>query len=167
MTQPKTQWFAAVAAGLALAASACTQGEPADSLLPDDAQVSADVPAMVADAGGDVVDASIDIALDAAFDMAQEPSCPTDWPDGCVPPVPSWMNGVQAIINKRCYPCHFPDGVEYPRVDLSSYKAVHGIYGPVLSLEKACAMPPPDAAQPTPAEREELVAWLICAAPNN
>ena len=174
MNRLEMRSFAAVATAWPFAASACAGGGNANAPASDGVEAAADVRADGADAVTDVIDggagvddASADIALDAAFDSADEPSCPTDWPDACVLPIPSWMNSVQRTVNNFCYPCHFPNGLEYPRVDLSSYKAVHGISGGVLGLVKACAMPPPDAAQPTPAEREALVAWLVCAAPNN
>ncbi len=54
-----------------------------------------------------------------------------------------------------------------PAFDYSTYAGVHANFGAMLSTLAACLMPPPDAGQPTLAEREALLAWLVCAAPDN
>jgi hypothetical protein len=77
------------------------------------------------------------------------------------------MNDVQGIIDHRCSPCHFPGGIEYPKWDFSIYANVRQSFGSILSNVYACNMPPADAAPPTPEERQMLLAWLVCAAPDN
>jgi hypothetical protein len=112
-------------------------------------------------------DTPFDMNAEIATDVV-EASCPRgDLPDACPSPAPSWMNDVQGIVNHRCSPCHFPGGVEFPRVDFSSYAKVHQSFGSILNNVYACIMPPPDAAAPTPEERKALLAWLVCMAPDN
>jgi hypothetical protein len=155
------------------AGMACVEGEPASPFHtasvwntvpagPVDGQSEAET-----DAGsGTDRDADLDINADIPTDVV-EAGCPRDLPDACPSLAPSWMNDVQGIINHRCSPCHVPGGVEFPRVDLSTYAKVHQSFGAILSNVYACVMPPPDAEAPTPAERQALLEWLVCMAPDN
>lgn len=77
------------------------------------------------------------------------------------------MNYVKNIIRARCSPCHFPNGVDDSKRDYSTYQSVASRFGSVLTSVAGCHMPPCDSGAPTLAEREALLAWLVCGAPNN
>jgi hypothetical protein len=81
------------------------------------------------------------------------------------------MNDVQPIIATYCYQCHGDGGIEQAFFDYTTY---NGVYSNRTEIERqvfACLMPPSDASpvppMPTMAERETLLAWLVCNAPNN
>jgi cbb3-type cytochrome c oxidase subunit III len=113
-----------------------------------------------ADAGATAVDSGADV------DVA-EAACPRDLPAGCESPAPSWMNVVQPIVAERCNACHGVGGVEQAAFDFSTYEGVRKAFGSVLNNVYGCLMPPPDAGALTPEERQALLAWLVCSAPNN
>ncbi|MDP9151622.1 MAG: hypothetical protein M3O36_17005 [Myxococcota bacterium] len=127
---------------------ACSQGEPA---IPMSSDSPASGTAFDADAGPERGDAG----------------CPHDLPATCPSPAPSWMNEVQAIIDRKCNACHGMGGIEQSRFDFSTYAGVHKSFGSLLSNVASCLMPPPDAGSLTPPERQALLGWLVCAAPNN
>jgi hypothetical protein len=139
--------------------TACSGGDPASPSLSEVVYVAPDA----------AVDVGVDVALDQALaDITEAASCPRgDLPNACPSPAPSWMNSVRNIISTRCGPCHFPAGVDDPKRDFSTYQSVHLNSGSILASVAGCAMPPPDSGAPTLAERETLLAWLVCAAPDN
>ncbi len=100
-------------------------------------------------------------------------SCPSDLPSACpvdAGAIPSYAGEIKAIIAERCFPCHAPGGVAVSAFDFSHYdgaKGVHQNAAEMLSNVYACVMPPSDAGAPTEAERQALLTWLICKAPNN
>ncbi len=93
--------------------------------------------------------------------------CPSDLPAACPSPPPSYASDVAPIIAARCYPCHAPGGVAASKHELSSYDRVFAQRSAVLNQVYACAMPPKDAAPPAASERQKLLGWLVCKAPNN
>lgn len=70
------------------------------------------------------------------------------------------------IINLRCVTCHSPGGQEASR-PLQTYAQVYAERSAVLNQVYACNMPPTTAAKPTEQERQALLAWLVCGAPQN
>jgi hypothetical protein len=151
--------------------TACSGGDPASPSLPGAVPVGADAgaPSMGADASATPdADASADVLEDQAVETTVEAACtPGGVPNACPSPPPSWMNTVRIVIETRCSPCHFPDGVDDSRRDYSTYQSVHMKFGEILDSVATCQMPPPDAGQLTAAQRESLLAWLVCAAPDN
>lgn len=93
--------------------------------------------------------------------------CPSDLPAACPTPTPSWAADVAPIVTSRCYPCHAPGGIAAAKHELSSYDRVFAQRSAVLNQVYACAMPPKDAPALTPVERQKLLGWLVCKAPNN
>jgi hypothetical protein len=93
-------------------------------------------------------------------------SCPNDLPASCASPAPSYQAKVAPIINLRCITCHSPGGQEASR-PLQTYSQVYSERSAVLDQVYACNMPPVSAAQPTEQEREALLGWLVCGAPQN
>jgi len=92
--------------------------------------------------------------------------CPNDLPSACPASPPSYSQGVAAIISGRCFPCHAPGGVEASR-PLTTYPEVFSQRGPVLDQVYHCKMPLAGAPALTAAERADLLAWLVCNAPDN
>ena len=130
--------------------------------LPDAAPSTADGP----EAGADATALDAGAGAGMASDVA-EGACPRDLPAGCESPVPSWMNVVQPIIAQRCNACHGVVGVEQAAFDFSTYEGVRKAFGSVLNSVYGCLMPPPDAGALTPEERQAVLGWLVCSAPNN
>ena len=93
--------------------------------------------------------------------------CPNDLPASCPTPTPSYSATVAAIIQDRCNGCHANGGPGQSTEDFSTYDQIHSRRGPMLTQVYSCLMPPPDAGQPTPAERAALLGWLVCEAPDN
>jgi len=93
--------------------------------------------------------------------------CPFETPV-CPDPQPSYTGEVGAIIQTYCVGCHGPGGQEANRPfgtwqDINS----HGYAGPMQRQLLACLMPPADAPQPSDAQKQILIGWLTCGAPNN
>ncbi len=93
-------------------------------------------------------------------------SCPNDLPASCPATVPSYQSTVAPIINLRCVTCHSPGGQEASR-PLQTYAEVYSERSAVLNQVYACNMPPGSAAKPTEQERQALLTWLVCGAPQN
>jgi hypothetical protein len=90
--------------------------------------------------------------------------CPMNLPMSCPAPAPSYAGQVSQIISNRCLKCHGPGG-EQASVPLSTWSDVNGRYSDVLNQVYACRMPK-DGGLPE-SERETLMGWLVCMAPNN
>ena len=117
-------------------------------------------------AGVTIIAASLFVA--GCSSVAPEASCkPEALPDSCPMPVPSWSGQVSEIFMTRCAPCHFPGGVEDSAEDFSTYAGVSRIAGTIEGQIASCAMPPSDAGALGAAEREAVLAWFACMAPNN
>lgn len=96
--------------------------------------------------------------------------CPTLSND-CPATPPSWQNDVQPLIATYCLRCHTDGGVAPPQFNYETYQGVFRSRAVIVTQLNQCLMPPgdasPPAAMPTPAERQTLVAWLACGAPDN
>lgn len=94
-------------------------------------------------------------------------SCPQDLPASCPSQVPSYATDIVPLVEQRCFPCHTGTGAAGPNYNFSTYPGVFARRSSILNQVYACNMPPPDAGQPTTAERNALLAWLVCHAPQN
>jgi uncharacterized membrane protein len=101
-----------------------------------------------------------------AQDAGTEAGCQYDVPQGCPAVVPSYQNQIAAIVEARCVVCHQPvgPGAEWP---LGSWGGISSVSDDALSLVASCKMPEADAGQLTPDERQALLNWLTCGAPDN
>ena len=62
-------------------------------------------------------------------------------------------------------PCHAPGGLSsHPLV---TWQEVNALEGAVLDQVYACRMPQAGSAPLTTAEREALLGWLVCGAPDD
>jgi uncharacterized membrane protein len=92
--------------------------------------------------------------------------CPQDLPTSCPPNSPSYQADVAPILAARCTTCHSPGGAGSP-FDFTTYASVFADRSPMLNQVYACNMPPKGAAGLGQAERQMLLAWLVCGAPND
>jgi len=95
-------------------------------------------------------------------------NCPAGLPDSsaCPTSAPSYSGEIQGIISERCLGCHYPGNKNSEQV-LDTYDDVHGSLTTVEKEVYRCDMPPAGEPQLTSDERQALLAWLVCGAPNN
>ena len=117
---------------------------------------------------GAAADPELGTASVAVDEIAPAPVCPHDLPSACPSPAPSWSADVGGIVASVCGQCHTDGGVEQSSFDFSTYQDVYMERGSMLDQVYACAMPPSDAGVTLSLEeREALLGWLVCNAPNN
>ncbi len=84
---------------------------------------------------------------------------------------PSWQGDVQPLIATYCLTCHSDGGVAPSTFDYTSYAGVFKNRAEMLTQIYQCLMPltdaSPPAAQPSLADRQTIVSWLVCGAPDN
>ena len=111
----------------------------------------------------------VDGSANVDFGVAPDQSvldCPNDLPASCPSPQPSYASRINPLIADRCVPCHSPGGLASDK-PLGDYADVFKRRGTVLNEVYTCLMPPADAGQLSDAERQDLLSWLVCNAPNN
>jgi hypothetical protein len=101
--------------------------------------------------------------------------CPNDLPDSC--PTnggPSYKTQVAPLLQEYCVNCHCANcGTGQPIGEYSWLSScVDGgscNYGVVLGSIYSCYMPPADGGAPklNVCDRETVLQWLVCGAPNN
>jgi hypothetical protein len=91
----------------------------------------------------------------------------TDTPDVC----PSWSAQVEPLFVTYCNQCHTDGGVGQASFNASTYHDVFVARGQVTQFVGNCSMPLLDAAPPVPQpsdpERQTIIAWVACNAPDN
>jgi mono/diheme cytochrome c family protein len=87
-------------------------------------------------------------------------SCPK-----AVASYPSYAKTVEPIFQNNCVGCHSPAGGE--GFDLVTYPEVYNQAGAMVSWISECSMPPPSYPPLTTAQRQTLLDWLACGAPDN
>jgi hypothetical protein len=104
------------------------------------------------------------VALSAACGGGM--SCPNDLPPSCPSPMPSFSTTVNPIIHSTCVSCHGPGGQQVS-MPFTSYDLIFKSKDRILTQVYACRMPPEGNPQLTAAERQQVLGWLVCDAPNN
>lgn len=103
-------------------------------------------------------------------DAGPASSCP-NVSTSCPAAPPSWKNDVQPLIATYCLTCHGDGGIEQSRFDYTTYQGVYKARAAMVTQVYQCQMPPLDASPPSPPltadQRETIVAWLACGAPQN
>jgi hypothetical protein len=92
--------------------------------------------------------------------------CPNDLPASCPQAVPLYSTGTSPVLRELCVGCHSAGG-EAANRPLDTYAAVFSRRSSVLNQVNACVMPPPGHPQPSPVQRQALLEWLVCGAPDN
>jgi hypothetical protein len=91
--------------------------------------------------------------------------CPNDLPASCPTPIPSYKDEIAKIFADDCVVCHSPAGTGANN-PLVTYAQVQVLESANLDQVYACRMPPAGYAF-TLADREALLAWLVCGSPDN
>ncbi len=84
---------------------------------------------------------------------------------GCPASAPSYKAEISTIIGMRCAPCHTPGGLAQP--PFNNYFNTFIPRAEMTETVRSCVMPPSCAPQLTPDERQKLLQWLVCDAPEN
>lgn len=79
---------------------------------------------------------------------------------------PSYATDVSPVMFQYCTSCHGPGGSQSGK-PLDSYGGVASLASKVQSKLGDCSMPPASSPQPSGAERDAVLGWLACGAPNN
>jgi hypothetical protein len=91
-------------------------------------------------------------------------TCPNA-PTSCSKPIPSYSAVIEPILQQNCIPCHGPMGsAGYSE---ATYELVDKQVEPILSFVSGCMMPPSSYPPLTAEQRDALLDWLVCGAPNN
>lgn len=93
-------------------------------------------------------------------------TCNVTTPASCPATTPSYATDVAPILQKYCTSCHSPTGVQASEpFDTHAGVAAHADH--MKAEVGGCEMPPAGSIAPTDAERETILAWLVCGAPDN
>lgn len=87
-------------------------------------------------------------------------------PSSCPSSNPSYATDVAPIMYQYCVSCHGPGGSVAGK-PLDTYQAVKNLSGNVEKLTANCSMPPASAPQPTSADRDTILGWVVCGAQDN
>jgi uncharacterized membrane protein len=87
-------------------------------------------------------------------------------PSSCPSSNPSYASDVAPVMYQYCVSCHGPGG-SVSNKPLDSYQAVKNLSAAVKNVTSSCAMPPASAAQPTAADRDTVLGWIVCGAQDN
>lgn len=94
--------------------------------------------------------------------------CTATLPDNgdCATAAPSYSADIEPIVSARCLECHFANNHNSPVV-LETRAELYNQRALVETQVYRCSMPPADSAPLPASEREELLRWLVCGAPDN
>lgn len=90
-----------------------------------------------------------------------EATCAPTTPSSCPSSPPSYKDDVAPIVEKYCGKCHV-EGGESADKPLDTYQGMSALIDLVSSEISGCEMPPADETQPSDAEREKVLAWIVC-----
>jgi uncharacterized membrane protein len=110
---------------------------------------------------------ALGLTLAACGEGAAPDACVVDVPKTCPANAPSYNAQVQPLMANRCLPCHAPGGVADARRDFTTHERVAQHRSAMLTQLSACLMPPANGTPLQPHERQLLLQWLVCDAPNN
>ncbi|MHB1846119.1 MAG: hypothetical protein ACYCWW_14935 [Deltaproteobacteria bacterium] len=105
-----------------------------------------------------------DASVDPCGATAGEPN---DLPQSCPNPMPSFAKDVQPIIQSSCDQCHLPGDPTYPGFPYDNYADDYKYRTQMLDFVNSCLMPKAPAKPLTEAQRQALLGWLVCGAPDN
>jgi hypothetical protein len=93
-------------------------------------------------------------------------ACPNDLPSSCPADAPGYAATVGPIVSALCADCHAPGGVA-SNLKLATYAEVYAARSSTLDQVYDCYMPPAGSGTLTLAQRQDLLAWLVCGAPDD
>jgi mono/diheme cytochrome c family protein len=97
---------------------------------------------------------------------ATDASCAVSTPATCPTTQPSYAADVAPVLETYCVSCHQAGGSEAGK-PLDTYRSAVSLGSSVENVVAGCTMPPSSDAQPTAAQREAVLTWILCGAPNN
>jgi len=99
---------------------------------------------------------------------ASSPACSATLPSdqACATSTPSYAADVAPIVQADCLPCHFT-GNTYSSQVFETPKQLHDNRQLAETQLYRCQMPPADGGTIDTMDRETLLAWLACGAPDN
>jgi len=106
--------------------------------------------------------ASVPAAADGGHETAS--TCPNDLPNSCPSTAPSYRSDIVPILKADCIHCHSPTGVG--GYSETTYADVYEQRSAILDQVYSCLMPPASYSMAIQ-QRETLLAWLVCGAPDN
>jgi cytochrome c5 len=113
---------------------------------------------------------AIAVACSPAPSTDAGPSCPL-FSTTCPAAAPSWQSDVEPLVRSYCDRCHGDGGIGQPLFDDTSYAAVFKGRSTMATQLNQCWMPPYDASppanMPTAEERQTILWWLACGAPDD
>jgi hypothetical protein len=87
---------------------------------------------------------------------------------GCPSQPPSFSHDVDPIVVTYCNGCHGAGGVAQALYDYTSYQGIARSRSSIATFVGHCLMPPADAAVfPSDEQRQVILQWIACGAPNN
>ncbi|HET6149462.1 MAG TPA: cytochrome c [Polyangia bacterium] len=89
-------------------------------------------------------------------------SCPTEYPTSCPSPAPTFSADVGPLIQAHCAVCHGP-GQQIPRLDTDEVISMPSTRQKVFFQIQHCSMPPAPRPPLSAAERDTILAWLVCS----
>lgn len=93
-------------------------------------------------------------------------TCGAAVPESCPASAPSYTTDVAPLLQKYCVSCHNASGSE-PSHLLDTHSGVSSAADHVKAEVSGCTMPPSGSTAPTDAERNTILAWLVCGAQDN
>jgi cytochrome c5 len=106
------------------------------------------------------------VAAGCTGSSSTDASCAVTTPASCPSTQPSYQTDVAPILESYCVSCHQAGGSQANK-PLETYQGASRLSGDVESQVAGCSMPPSSDAQPTAAQRETILTWVLCGAPNN
>ena len=96
------------------------------------------------------------------------PACPAGLPDnsGCPTSAPSYATEIAPLVDERCGGCHYRGNRNSKQV-LETYDYLHSSVSVIEKEVYGCQMPPQGEPVLSEAERQRLLQWLVCGAPDN
>jgi cytochrome c5 len=87
----------------------------------------------------------------------------------CPATMPSWQNDVKPLVATYCTQCHDAGGDGQSLFDATTYENVFKGRGTMETELLECGMPPAGTTAPAPdsTQRQTMVWWLVCGAPDN
>jgi uncharacterized membrane protein len=86
--------------------------------------------------------------------------------EACATGAPSYATDIAPLVSARCVGCHYA-GNRVSRVVLETRAEIADNRTLALTQVFRCQMPPAEATDLTDVERETLLQWLVCGAPDN
>ena len=95
-------------------------------------------------------------------------TCPSEQPT-CANNAPSYEDEIAPIFAEHCRECHSPGGLAERKKRFDDYAQVKDAAGTIYRNVYGCVMPKQPEPQPpfSLEDRQKLLLWLKCDAPNN